>query len=215
MVYGIGDQCPGFSDRLATSPTGGRRRLLFTLWVAFLVAVYGVVFFGLTSLAIGWFVDLEGTAGPVTEIGYGALLGIILTVGIASQLRQPERRVAGVYQATLVIPALAAGSFLARDAQNLEPIAILVPALAVLWVLHPAGSDLWRPRWNVRPWLVSVALVGAIPLAAYAVAMGSAAQEVVGPPHHVRLPSAGLARARLERRGRTRLPGCRVRSVPP
>ena len=92
-----------------------QRRLAFTALAALMAVVFGFIFFGLTSLAIGWFQVLEGVAGPVTEIGYGALVGLILTVGLASQLRHPERRIAGLQQAALVIPSLATGSVLARD----------------------------------------------------------------------------------------------------
>ena len=171
------------------------RRLAFMVWTALLVLLFGIAFFGLTSLAIGWFDDLEGVAGPITELGYGALVGIILTVGLASQLRHPERRVAGLQQATLVIPALIAGSVLAMDFQNAEQLIFLVPALGVLWVLHPARGELLRPVVRISPLLVVIALVGAIPLIVYALNMGAAAKELTGPPHHIQRLSwmAGLA----------------------
>jgi hypothetical protein len=180
---------------IASSGVSRPRRLAFTVWTALLVVVFGIAFFGLTSLAIGWFDDLEGVAGPITELGYGALIGIILTVGLASQLRHPERRVAGLQQATLVIPALIAGSVLAMDFQNAEPLIILVPALGVLWVLHPARGELLRPVVRISPLLVVIALVGAIPLIVYALNMGAAAKELTGPPHHIQRLSwmAGLA----------------------
>lgn len=161
------------------------RRAAFTAWAAILVLLFGVAFFGLTSLVIGWFGELEGSAGPVTEIGYGALVGLILTVGVASQLRHPERRLAGLQQATIVIPSLAAGSLLARDWQNAEQLTILVPALGVLWVLHPARGELLRRPTRVSPALLIIALIAAIPLGTYVLAAGAAAQDVTGPPHHV------------------------------
>lgn len=150
-----------------------------------MAVAFGFIFFGLTSLVIGWFQVLEGVAGPVTEIGYGALVGLILTVGVASQLRHPERRIAGLAQAALVIPSLAVGSLLARDAQNVEQLVILFPALALLWALHPARAEFLRPPSRISPRLLAIALPAAIPLIAYAVAMGTAAQELTGPPHHV------------------------------
>lgn len=171
------------------------RRIAFTIWTALLVLLFGIAFFGLTSLAIGWFGELEGTAGPVTEIGYGALVGIILTGGLASQLRHPDARIAGIQQAAIVIPSLAIGSLMAADSQNAEQLFMLVPALGVLWALHPARGQLLQPPMRISRWLLGLALVGAVPLIAYALAMGADAQEVTGPPHHIQRLSwmAGLA----------------------
>ncbi len=85
--------------------TGSRwtaRRIAFTAWTATQVVVFGFGFFGLTSLALAWFQAPEGVAGPVTELGYGALVGIILTAGVATQLHAPERHIAGIQRLTLV-----------------------------------------------------------------------------------------------------------------
>ena len=61
---------------------------------------FGVGSFGLISLGLGWFESVEGVAGPVTDLGYGALVGIILTMGLLVQLHVPKK-VAGVQQAAL------------------------------------------------------------------------------------------------------------------
>ena len=161
------------------------RRRVFTAWAAVLVVAFGVGAFGLTTLVIGWFEDREGVAGPVTDLGYGALVGLIVTVGIAVQLRSPERKIAGLQQAFLAVPALVAGSALAADAQNLVPAAILVPTLGILLALHPARSEfVERPAAVSRPLLVISALA-AVPLTAYALEMGADARDLAGPPHHV------------------------------
>jgi hypothetical protein len=175
--------------------TGSIRRAAFTVLVALLVVVFGVIFFGLTSLVIGWSSELQGVAGPVTDLGYGALVGLILKVGLASQLWRPERRIAGLQQAALTTPALAAGSALARDGQNLEPLVMLIPALAAVWALHPARAQFLRPPVRLRPALLALALLGAIPLLAYAAHIGSAAQQLTGPPHHVQRLSTMAALA--------------------
>jgi len=54
------------------------RRVAFTAWAGVLVGVFGVGLFGLTTLVIAWFQPLEGVAGPVTEVGYGAIILTLL-----------------------------------------------------------------------------------------------------------------------------------------
>lgn len=161
------------------------RQRAFAGWAAVLVILFGFVFFGLTSLAIGWFASVEGVAGPVTDLGYGALFGVILTLAVLVQLRAPERRIAGMQQAALVIPALIVGSAVAGDAQNLVTALILVVTLGILFALHPARREFLRRGASLSPSLLLVAVLAATPLIAYALHMGAEARELVGPPHHV------------------------------
>lgn len=184
---------------MKNSTSGGSlspvRRVAFRIWALALVLVFGVGTFGLTSLVIAWFEDLEGVAGPVTELGYGALIGIILTMGLLLQLRAPERRIAGVQQAALVIPALVIGSAIASDTQNLVPVAILIPAIGILLALHPAREEFLRRGPAFSPPLLALTGLGAIPLVTYALRMGGEAQDLAGPPHHVQRLSTMAAMA--------------------
>ncbi len=124
-------------------------------------------------------------AGPVTDLGYGALVGIILTIGLLLQLRAPEGKIAGVQQAALVIPALLIGSAFASDSQNVVPALILVPSLGILLALHPARGEFLRRGAGPSPKLLVITVLGAIPLSAYALDMGAEARDLAGPPHHV------------------------------
>jgi hypothetical protein len=153
------------------------------------------MFFGLTSLALAWFQDLEGVAGPVTELGYGALVGIILTVGVASQLRAPERRIAGIQQAALAVPALLVGSALAADSQNVEAAMIVFFGVGILLMLHPARAEFLRRGATSSALLLTMTVLYAIPLLGYALRMGAEAQDLVGPPHHVQRLSTMAALA--------------------
>lgn len=171
------------------------RQITFSAWAAVLVIVYGVGFFGLTALAIGWFQAVEGVAGPVTELGYGVLVGIIHTMGLLTQLHAPERRIAGLQQAALVIPALLIGSAIASDSQNVVPALILIPAVGILLALHPARKELLRRGAGFSRKLLAISILGAIPLIAYALEMGAQAQDLVGPPHHVQRLSTMAATA--------------------
>jgi hypothetical protein len=182
----------GVTSRRLARPS---RRVAFTAWVVVLVGVFGVGLFGLTSLVLAWFQPLEGVAGPVTEVGYGALVGIILTLGLLVQLRAPERKIAGLQQAALVIPALLIASAIARDAQNVIPPLILLPALGILLALHPARREFLRRGVSSSPALLLVAAVGGVPLIAYALDMAADARELTGPPHHVQRLSTMAAMA--------------------
>jgi hypothetical protein len=153
------------------------------------------MFFGLTSLALAWFQDLEGVAGPVTEMGYGALVGIILTVGVASQLRAPARKIAGIQQAALAVPALLIGSALAADSQNVEAAMIVFVGVGILLMLHPARAAFLRRGATFSALLFTMTVLGTIPLLGYALWMGAEAQDLVGPPHHVQRLSTMAALA--------------------
>ena len=172
----------------------GRRRIAFRAWAASLTAIFGVAFFGLTSLVLAWFQEVEGVAGPVTDLGYGILIGIILTTGLLVQLRGPELKIAGVQQAFLVIPALVIGSAIASDAQNLVPALILLPAIGILLALHPAREEFFSGAAPSRT-LLATTVIGAVPLVAYALDMGAQARDLAGPPHHVQRLSTMAAMA--------------------
>ncbi|MGH2357148.1 MAG: hypothetical protein ACRDGJ_03930 [Candidatus Limnocylindria bacterium] len=169
--------------------------MAFTAWTATLVVVFGFGFFGLTSLALAWFQALEGVAGPVTELGYGALVGIILTVGVATQLHAPERHMAGIQQAALVVPALLAGSALAADSENVEAAVIVLVGVGILLILHPARREVVRRGATFSRPLFAITVAGAGPLVAYALEMGGQAQHLAGPPHHVQRLSTMAALA--------------------
>ena len=162
-----------------------RRRLAFRAWAAVLVLVFGVGFFGLVSLVLGWFASVEGVAGPVTDLGYGALVGIIFTMGLLVQLRAPERKIAGMQQAALVVPALLIGSAIAADSQNVVAALISLVGIGSLLALHPARAEFLRRGSAVNRRLLALTIVGAVPLSAYALNMGAQAQNLAGPPHHV------------------------------
>jgi hypothetical protein len=162
------------------------RRIAFLAWVGVVSATVGIMFFGLSSLVLGWFEAEDGPAIPVTDLGYGALLGIIITGGLLVQLRTAERRIAGVQQAALGGFALLISAPLAADAQNLGPGLIILAAVAVVIALHPARREFFRVRRKgFDPALAAMIAVGAVPLITYALGIAAQARQLVAPPHHI------------------------------
>jgi hypothetical protein len=160
-------------------------RIAFFAWVGFVTATLGIAFFGLTTLVLGWFEGDEGLAIPVTDLGYGGLVGILITAGLLAQLRAPERKIAGVQQAALAGLALLISAPLAADHQNLAPGLITLFSVGVVIALHPARREFFMPSKAFSPGLAVVAVLGAGPLVAYALSMAAQARELSGPPHHI------------------------------
>jgi hypothetical protein len=169
-------------------------------------ATLGIGFFGMTTLVLGWFESDDGTFIPVTDLGYGALLGILITGGLLVQLRTPERKIAGMQQATLAILAGFIAAPIARDHQGLVPGLGMLASVGVLVALHPARGEFLRLGTGFSPALAAIAVLGAVPLIGYALSMAAQARELAGPPHHIQrlttmaalaiaLPLAGLLAA--------------------
>src|SRR5947207_2305138 len=63
--------------------------------------------FGLIDLIDGFTGYVDQSRNQVLDVGWGAVFGIILPLGMLSQLRRPDRRIAGVQQTATVGFALA------------------------------------------------------------------------------------------------------------
>jgi hypothetical protein len=175
-------------------PVSRARRVAFATWASVLSAAVGIGFFGVTSLVLAW-LGGDDPAIPVTELGYGALVGIIITTGILVQVRAPERKTAGVQQAVLGILALLVSAPITSDPQNLVPGIVLLAAVGVLVILHPARGELIRPGSGFSAPLASIVVLAATPMVGYVLSMAAQARDLVGPPHHIQRLSTMAAMA--------------------
>jgi hypothetical protein len=151
--------------------TGARRRRLAFLIISGLLGVaFALPLFGWPSLVLGWFEGGDRLSHRVHDLGYGVWAGILLAVGYLSQLRAPERRIAGFQQVALALVGQTIASALAADGSFLLVVLGFALLTAVLGWLHPAREGvLERGRPSVP--LLALALIAAVPLTTYAVDM--------------------------------------------
>lgn len=163
---------PAVPARTSTTP-GGPARTLFRLVVGSLAILVGVLFVGVTALTLAvWMLDPStDETNPVVDLGFFALGGVLVGVGLASQLRAPERSPAGLQQALLGLGALTVAGFLGDRVEPLWAGFVLTLLTAAAAVLHPLRAEL--VRWPVRPIgpLVGLGLVATVPAALYAATM--------------------------------------------
>src|SRR2546423_6815593 len=63
--------------------------------------------FGVIDLVDGFTGYVDQARNQVLDVGWGAMFGVILPLGLLAQLRRPERRIAGIQQTAVVAIALA------------------------------------------------------------------------------------------------------------
>src|SRR6266566_9036636 len=77
-------------------------RISRTTWlktVALVVAFASLTInFGLIDLIDGFTGYVDQARNQILDVGWGAVFGVILPLGLLTQLRRPERRVAGIQQ---------------------------------------------------------------------------------------------------------------------
>ena len=167
--------------RAAADPSAGSRprRVAFTAWAAVLTIIVGLMFVGTTLLTLGvWLADPSAAeTNPVVDLGFFALGGLLVGSGLASQLVRADPRVGGLEQALIGLAALAVAGLLGERVEPLLGGLVLLVAVVVLGVLHPARAELFRLG---RPTVLSLAVLvvlAAGPAVIYAVSMLDLARE--------------------------------------
>ena len=151
---------------------GSTRRRLFFMWAAILSLVCGILFFGVTALTIGlWVAHQNALTTPVSDLSFFALGAIIIGMGFAVQLRNPERKIAGVQQAVLGLLALLVAGLIGNRIEPLVGALIFLGAAAILVALHPARSECFKLVQGLSAPLAAMSLLAAVPAVWYASSM--------------------------------------------
>jgi hypothetical protein len=105
------------------------------------------------------YVDQE--RNQILDLGWGAVFGLILPLGLLAQLRFPERRIAGVQQTSVVALGLALAGAAGESWWYLVLAAGVAGVSAVLLTLHPARQTL-RVWAKPDPTMLALAAIAAV-----------------------------------------------------
>ena len=101
--------------------------------------------FGLIDLIDGFTGYIDQARNQILDVGWGAVFGVILPLGLLSQLRRPETRIAGIQQTAVVASALALAGAAGQKGWYLALAGGIAVASAVLLALHPAQQTFLAP----------------------------------------------------------------------
>lgn len=166
---------PSTQTRPRTGPPAAearpRRDRVRVVWATVLTALLGVLFAGLTAATLAlWATDPAYTeTNPVVDLAFFSLGGILVTAGLASQIRAP--RIAGLQQAAVALAVLSVAGGLGGRVEPLVGPLVLLAAAALLVVLHPDRRQLLAAGAGVSRPLAALAAVATVPAAVYAAQM--------------------------------------------
>src|SRR3954470_23056586 len=117
------------------------RRTTWLKATAFVLAFASLTInFGVIDFIDGFTGYVDQARNQVLDVGWGAVFGVVLPLGLLSQLRTPERRIAGVQQTFVVALALALAGLVGQRPWYLALAAGIAVIAAVLLALHPARN---------------------------------------------------------------------------
>ena len=137
--------------------------------------------FGLIDLVDGFTGYVDQARNQVLDVGWGAVFGVILPLGLLSQLRRPERRIAAIQQTAVVALALALAAAAGQNWWYLALAGGIAVASAVLLALHPARQTFLTRGRQLELMMLCLAAVAAIPSLVYAWRMASAQRRDLPP----------------------------------
>src|SRR5947207_14607186 len=123
--------------------------------------------FGLIDLIDGFTGYVDQQRNQILDVGWGAVFGVILPLGLLAQLRRPERRIAGVQQTSVVALALTLAGAAGESWRYLMLAAGVAGISAVLLALHPARQTFLARGQQPEPMMLALAAVAAGPALVY------------------------------------------------
>ena len=160
-------------------------RISRTTWLkvaAFVVAFASLTInFGLIDLIDGFTGYVDQARNQVLDVGWGAVFGVILPLGLLTQLRRPEWRIAGIQQTAVLAFALALAGAAGQKWWYLALAGGIALAGAVLLALHPARQTFLARGRHLEPMMLALAAVAAVPSLVYAWRMASAQRRDLPP----------------------------------
>jgi hypothetical protein len=164
---------------MATIPSWRRRSLAAT--ALFLTLTLWTLNFGLIDLIDGFTGFVDESRNQVLDVGWGALFGIVLPLGLLAQIRRPERSIAGLQQTGAVLVALTLAAIAAEEWRYLALVGLLAAALGILFELHPARQAFLHRTGRSNSLIALLASVAAVPCLVYASRMASAQRHNLPP----------------------------------
>ena len=159
-----------------------RSRTTWLKGVALLVALASLTInFGLIDLVDGFTGYVDQARNQILDVGWGAVFGVILPLGLLSQLRRPERRIAGIQQTAVAASALALAGAAGQRGWYLALAGGIAGVSAVLLALHPARHTFLSRGPHLEPAMLGLATVAAGPVLVYAWRMASAQRRDLPP----------------------------------
>ena len=140
---------------------------VFRVLTILLGLVLGLGAFGWPSLVAPWFATGSQVIHRVHNLGYGALVGILLAAPLVAQARRPEARPAAMQQAIVAGVTMVVAEAVSTDLEPFFPSVLIL--VLVVASLHPARGRLLRRPARPSPATMVLAVAGAIPLIWFAV----------------------------------------------
>ena len=178
-----------------TSRPARARRTTWLKGVALVVAFISLTInFGLIDLIDGFTGYVDQARNQILDVGWGAVFGLIVPIGVLSQLRRPERRIAGIQQTVVVAVTLALAGAAGQRASYFALAGAIAVASTILVALHPARRTFLVRTRPADRMMLALALVAAGPTLVYAWRMASAQRNDLPPADAVTNESSPLDR---------------------